>query len=44
MTSAGGGTVAAATTALPERDEQAHDYDYRYAWIRTSAAPATPPR
>jgi alpha,alpha-trehalase len=29
-----GATVAAATTALPERAEQQRDYDYRYAWIR----------
>ena len=26
--------VAAAATALPERADQARNYDYRYAWIR----------
>ncbi|MEU6863389.1 glycoside hydrolase family 15 protein [Streptomyces sp. NPDC046876] len=30
----GGGTVAAATTSLPERAEQGRNYDYRYVWIR----------
>ncbi|GAB7005727.1 glycoside hydrolase family 15 protein [Nocardioides sp. AN3] len=34
LTSATGGMVAAATTALPERAEQGRNYDYRYAWIR----------
>lgn len=34
MTSAGGGTVAAATTSLPERAAQGRNYDYRYVWIR----------
>ena len=34
MTSARGGTVAAATMSLPERAEQGRNYDYRYAWIR----------
>ncbi|HEY3868505.1 MAG TPA: glycoside hydrolase family 15 protein [Actinocrinis sp.] len=34
MTTAGGGTVAAATTSLPERAEQGRNYDYRYVWIR----------
>ncbi|MEW2414460.1 glycoside hydrolase family 15 protein [Streptomyces sp. NPDC046866] len=34
MTVPGGGTVAAATTSLPERVEQGRNYDYRYAWIR----------
>ncbi|MDG6110503.1 glycoside hydrolase family 15 protein [Dactylosporangium aurantiacum] len=29
-----GGTVAAATTSLPERAEAGRNYDYRYAWIR----------
>lgn len=27
-------TVAAATTALPERAEAGRNYDYRYAWVR----------
>jgi GH15 family glucan-1,4-alpha-glucosidase len=34
LTSRGGGMVAAATMALPERAEQGRNYDYRYAWIR----------
>ena len=34
MTSMGGGMVAAATTALPERAEEGRNYDYRYVWIR----------
>ena len=34
MTGPGGGTVAAATMALPERAEQGRNYDYRYVWIR----------
>ncbi|GAA2276304.1 glycoside hydrolase family 15 protein [Kitasatospora cystarginea] len=34
MTGPGGGTVAAATTSLPERAEQGRNYDYRYVWIR----------
>ena len=34
MTSSGGGTVAAATTSLPERAEEGRNYDYRYVWIR----------
>jgi GH15 family glucan-1,4-alpha-glucosidase len=34
LTSAGGGMVAAATTALPERARAGRSYDYRYAWIR----------
>ncbi len=34
MTSSGGGMVAAATMALPERAEQGRNYDYRYSWIR----------
>ncbi|MFB7676571.1 glycoside hydrolase family 15 protein [Kitasatospora purpeofusca] len=37
LTSAGGGTVAAATTSLPERAEQGRNYDYRYVWIRDQA-------
>jgi GH15 family glucan-1,4-alpha-glucosidase len=34
LTSATGGMVAAATTALPERAETGRNYDYRYCWIR----------
>ncbi|GHJ54183.1 glycoside hydrolase [Nonomuraea sp. TT08I-71] len=34
MTRPGGGMVAAATTALPERAMAGRDYDYRYAWVR----------
>ncbi|MCZ7476236.1 DUF5911 domain-containing protein [Micromonospora sp. WMMC273] len=34
MTRPGGGMVAAATTALPERAMAGRNYDYRYAWIR----------
>jgi GH15 family glucan-1,4-alpha-glucosidase len=34
LTSAGGGTVAAATTSLPERADKGTSYDYRYVWIR----------
>jgi len=34
MTYPGGGTVAAATTSLPERARAGRNYDYRYAWIR----------
>jgi alpha,alpha-trehalase len=34
LTSASGGMVAAATTALPERAGAGRNYDYRYAWIR----------
>ena len=34
MTTPGGGTVAAATTSLPERADSDRNYDYRYAWIR----------
>ncbi|MFE6746441.1 glycoside hydrolase family 15 protein [Kitasatospora purpeofusca] len=37
LTSASGGTVAAATTSLPERAEQGRNYDYRYVWIRDQA-------
>jgi GH15 family glucan-1,4-alpha-glucosidase len=33
MTSSSGGTVAAATTSLPERADHG-SYDYRYVWIR----------
>jgi alpha,alpha-trehalase len=34
MTGGHGGTVAAATTSLPERDDADRDYDYRFCWIR----------
>jgi alpha,alpha-trehalase len=34
LTTAGGGTVGAATTSLPERAEAGRNYDYRYVWIR----------
>ena len=34
MTGPEGGTVAAATTSLPERAEQGRNYDYRYVWVR----------
>jgi alpha,alpha-trehalase len=34
LTSHGGGTVAAATTSLPERAAAGRNYDYRYVWIR----------
>lgn len=34
MTGPEGGTVAAATTSLPERAEGGRNYDYRYCWIR----------
>jgi hypothetical protein len=34
MTTTGGGTVASATTSLPERAEEGRNYDYRYVWIR----------
>ncbi|HEY2793014.1 MAG TPA: glycoside hydrolase family 15 protein, partial [Micromonosporaceae bacterium] len=34
LTSPGGGTVAAATTSLPERSEADRNYDYRYVWVR----------
>ncbi|MFD0327859.1 glycoside hydrolase family 15 protein [Streptacidiphilus monticola] len=34
LTGSSGGTVAAATTSLPERAEQGRNYDYRYVWIR----------
>ncbi len=37
LTSRGGGIVAAATMALPERAESGRDYDYRYAWVRDQA-------
>ena len=30
----GAGTVAAATTSLPERAREGRSYDYRYVWIR----------
>jgi hypothetical protein len=34
LTASGGGTVAAATTSLPERARGGRNYDYRYVWIR----------
>jgi hypothetical protein len=34
LTAPSGATVAAATTALPERADEGRSYDYRYAWIR----------
>ena len=34
MTDPDGATVAAASTALPERAEAGRNYDYRYAWVR----------
>src|SRR4051812_35343500 len=34
LTAASGATVAAATTALPERADEGRSYDYRYAWVR----------
>ncbi len=34
LSSSSGGTVAAATTSLPERAESIRDYDYRYVWVR----------
>ncbi|MEU8516424.1 glycoside hydrolase family 15 protein [Kitasatospora sp. NPDC048722] len=37
LTGPGGGTVAAATTSLPERAETGRNYDYRYVWIRDQA-------
>ncbi|MFI9785159.1 glycoside hydrolase family 15 protein [Kitasatospora sp. NPDC051984] len=37
LTGPAGGTVAAATTSLPERAEQGRNYDYRYVWIRDQA-------
>lgn len=34
LTASSGGTVAAATTSLPERADTGRNYDYRYVWIR----------
>jgi GH15 family glucan-1,4-alpha-glucosidase len=34
LTSRTNGTVAAATTSLPERAKAGRNYDYRYVWIR----------
>ncbi|WP_233608455.1 glycoside hydrolase family 15 protein [Nocardia stercoris] len=34
MTADTGGTVAAATTSIPELADQGENYDYRYVWIR----------
>jgi alpha,alpha-trehalase len=36
MTDSYGGTVAAATTSLPERDDADRNYDYRFCWVRDS--------
>ncbi|HZU74496.1 MAG TPA: glycoside hydrolase family 15 protein [Acidimicrobiales bacterium] len=37
LTAPGGGTVAAATTSLPERAREGRSYDYRYVWLRDQA-------
>jgi GH15 family glucan-1,4-alpha-glucosidase len=37
LTTPGGGMVAAATTALPERADRGRDWDYRYVWMRDQA-------
>jgi GH15 family glucan-1,4-alpha-glucosidase len=37
LTTPGGGMVAAATMALPERADAGRSYDYRYAWVRDQA-------
>jgi GH15 family glucan-1,4-alpha-glucosidase len=34
LTTSAGGTVAAATTSLPERADTGRNYDYRHVWIR----------
>ncbi|HTW98420.1 MAG TPA: glycoside hydrolase family 15 protein, partial [Acidimicrobiales bacterium] len=34
LTGPDGGTVAAATTSLPERANSNRNYDYRYVWVR----------
>ena len=34
MTDEHGGTIAAATTSLPERDDSDRNYDYRFCWVR----------
>jgi hypothetical protein len=34
MTDHHGGTVAAATSSLPERDDGDRNYDYRFCWVR----------
>jgi GH15 family glucan-1,4-alpha-glucosidase len=34
LTTSTGGTVAAATTSLPERADTGRNYDYRFVWIR----------
>jgi GH15 family glucan-1,4-alpha-glucosidase len=41
LTAAGGGMVAAATMALPERAREGRSYDYRYAWVRDQAIAGT---
>jgi alpha,alpha-trehalase len=37
MTGPTGGTVAAATTSLPERAGADRNYDYRYVWVRDTS-------
>lgn len=37
LSSTAGGTVAAATTSLPERADTNRSYDYRYVWCRDQA-------
>ncbi len=34
LTAPSGGTVAAATTSLPERADDGRSYDYRFVWVR----------
>ncbi len=34
LTRPGGGTAAAVTAGLPERADEARNYDYRYTWVR----------
>src|SRR5579863_6677272 len=34
MTDGHGGTIAAATTSLPEREDSDRNFDYRFCWIR----------
>ena len=42
LTSPEGGTVAAATTSLPERAQGNRNYDYRYVWVRAPAMSVEP--